>query len=247
MTKKFKVAVLGATALGCGIAYEGGENVVLIDAGADLAADYTRTLRPMRPVSPGNIVANELIRRGLVGRGVSTPALDAIMCGLLRDSGAGMLLCCRPAAIEREDHGYRVGYFGTNGFGSVLCDRVVDTRALSGEKRYNLICARTEGDRELFCEGFEAFPGGFDAEGFLSVKLPQYVESPLTEVLSRFENRSATLPSGWKIAAAAHETDVRGKPGISESRDGILRIQSAAYDNADTAFEEGRKCFTAVS
>ena len=74
MTKKFKIAVLVATTLGCGIAYEGGENVVLIDNGADLASDYTRTLRPMEAVESGGIVANERISRGLVVKGVSTPA-----------------------------------------------------------------------------------------------------------------------------------------------------------------------------
>ena len=29
--------------------------------------------------------------------------------------------------------------------------------------------------------------------------------------------------------------------------DGIIAIQSAAYENADIAFEEGRRCFMAVS
>lgn len=246
MTKKFKIAVLGATTLGCGIAYEGGESVVLIDNGADLASDYTRTLRPMEAVKSGGIVACELMRRGLVGKGVSTPALDAVMCGLLRDSGAGMLLCCRVTEIKRDGGLFEVGYFSTNGFGSVICERVIDTRAHSGGRRYNLICARTEGDGRLFCDGFEAFPGGFASEGFLSLKLSEDILSPRIEALSRFEKGIAELSPGWKIAAAAHETDIRGEKGMSES-DGIIYVQSAAYENADAAFEEGRKCFTAVS
>lgn len=246
MIRKFKTAVLGATALGCGIAYAGGDNVVLIDEGADLAADYTRTLRPMSAVSAGGIVARELIRRGLVGRGVSTPALDAIMCGLLQNTRAALLLCCRPTTVARKNGAFSVEYFGANGLGCVVCDRVIDTRAHIGERRFNLICARTSGDGALFCDGFEAFPGGFDSEGFLSLKLAPDVTSPRIEALSRFERGLSRLSPGWKIAAAAHETDVRGQIGMTES-DGIIAIQSAAYENADIAFEEGRRCFTAIS
>lgn len=246
MARKFKTVVLGATALGCGIAYAGGDSVVLIDEGADLAVDYTRTLRPMSAVSAGGVVAQELISRGLVKHGVSTPALDAIMCGLLKNVRAGLLLCCRPTTVERENSAFSVGYFGANGFGRVVCDRVIDTRAHVGEKRFNLICARISGDGALSCDGFEVFPGGFDSEGFLSMKLAPDVTSPRIEALSRFECGLSRLSPGWKIAAAAHETDVRGQIGMTES-DGIIAIQSAAYENADIAFEEGRRCFMAVS
>ena len=244
MTKNFKIAVIGATSLGCGIAFEGRENVVLIDEGVDLASDYTRTLRPMEAVKSGGIVANELIRRGLVGRGVSTPSLDAIMCGLLKNTGAKLLLCCRLTSTKRVGDKIEVEYFGTNGFGSVICDKVVDTRTFSGERIFNLICARI-GDGELFCNGFESFPGGFDSEGFLSLAISPDVKSPRIEALARFENGSAQLSDGWKIAAAANEIDIRGEMGITET-DGIVHIQSSAYQNADVAFEEGRKCYTAV-
>ena len=240
MEEIFDVAVLGATALGCGIAFEGGGRTILIDEGVTLCADYTRTLRPMTLKGSG-LLADELRKRGLVGRGVSTPALDGIMCGLLKDSGAKLLLCCRPASIDRAGGHFEVEYFGVNGFRKIIARNVIDTRAHSGKVRFNLICARIFGDIRLeHCEGFEVSPGGFEEEAFLT--LP---DGSLTDALGRFYSGASVLPEGWKIAAAAQETDLRGLTGISR-RDGVIFDQSAAYEDADIAFEEGRKCFTDV-
>ena len=241
MERILDVAILGATALGCGIAFEGGKRTVLIDEGVTLCSDYTRTLRPMT-LNDGGILAYELRKHQLIGRGVSTPALDGIMCGLLKLSGAKLLLCCRPVSINRADQYFEVEYFGVNGFRKILAKNVVDTRAHSGNARFNLICARISGDLPLeHCDGFEVSPGGFEEEVFLTLPV-----GSLTDALGRFETGASTLPDGWKIAAAAQETDLRDIPGVFR-RDGVIFDQSAAYQNADIAFEEGRKCFTNVS
>ena len=244
METVFSTAVLGATALGCGIAFEGGGRVVLLDEGVTLCSDYTRTLRPMTLGDRGGRLADELRARGLAGRGVSTPALDGIMCGLLKSSGAELLLCCRPTSVERVGDHFEVHYFSSNGFGKVIAERVIDTRTRSGCARFNLICARIAGSEPLeTLDGFEVSPGGFDSEVFLSYRSEDDI--PMLGALGRFDRGESVLPDGWKLAAAAQETDLRGEPGVTR-RDGVIYIQSSAFENADIAFEEGRGCFTDV-
>lgn len=176
---------------------------------------------------------------GAQGR-LHLPAVQAILARRLTGAGAQVRLYTRAVNILPLEEGFLVELFDAQGFGQVLAERVIDTRADGGGRPS--LCAslgRLEGAEP---PDPEWLMGAIEGEYVLKLPLPVGTSWPeARERLHAYWMEHA--PRGWQMAAVApcFVYDYE-KSAIYREESGVLRCVSASFEDLFAAWEGGLSC-----
>lgn len=133
--KFVQTIVIGATAFGCAYADMHPENCMILESSMLIGSEFSAVFR-CNPVNinaelskSGKDFRDELLRRNLVneqGRISIIPISGMLSERLVTNNIPVQLMSCIES-IDKTEEGYRILYFGMDGYSSVCCKYIIDT------------------------------------------------------------------------------------------------------------------------
>lgn len=250
--KTCETAFLGASAWAAGYtAAHPDEQNVILEQSAVLSPEFAGAFRADSIASPttpeGKLFWDDLLARNLLaedGR-ISIPAVTPYFAQVLLSSAATVLLMTHVYAVEESAEGYIVRYINTDGYGTLCCRRLVDTRARSGGRITQRAMLAGNGvpidgyDKN----GIRILHGRFDREYILAMDCTEDGFAARAAYRQRWALLCHTDFAGWETAAlAAFPAREYPTPIWEQHAKNRWYIPSASYPHVMAAYEGGARC-----
>lgn len=252
----YSTVVLGATAFGCAYACSHPETTAVVEESLNVCGEFCGALRADPLTQPpqtgfGAELFAELQQRNLVNSAgeICIPAVSGLFSRRLLQSKAAVYLQCRLAETKKQNGRFVLTVFGPDGFFTLSCDRILDTRTKAlpqTVQRQYAFCAMLAGKSGEFTAPPKALGplqvrhGRFSDEYILRLPLKKPLPLPLAaEQLTKHWAQHQNLAPGLKIAAFATRLEERLLAPYCREENGVALVPSAGYENLLTAAAEG--------
>ena len=229
-----KTLVLGGGAFALGYALANPNEVLVLERGIHLAADFACTCGPFEPGEPKTALGQELLegltKCGILAEGrLELPPLADYMSVFFADHGGKAFMNAEPAALEKTAHGYRVRIYGggADGFSEFVVGNVLDTTDVG---------FRDCGADAIIGKRF----GGIGPDGYFSVDLPADANWHTARLaFYRAWEAMGRRPEELFTEVNALKCLYRTGRIVRRQEDGHQWLPSAQFPTLITAFEEG--------
>lgn len=257
--------VIGASAFGCAYAASHSEDIIILEPSLVLCSEFASTFR-CRPVDmsvsftqQGQEMVHEMLQRNILDSegNISIPPVTGLFAKQLLAAKVPVMLGCEMVKITLTDK-YKIDYFNSDGFGSLTCNRLIDTSSLGTlhnsatkyrvTKTLRAALSANESASAIMGyskEGIFAIKGRFDTEYALCLNLNIADDwiAARKKLSSIWEKLHITSFKGWNIAAICSFFDYEYEHPIAEEiTPNFFWIPSCAYSTVMDAFEGGIVC-----